>query len=54
MNWEDAVRFAAKTGAKHSVPVHFGMIDTLDPRCFSAENRVIPTAYKPVFEEEEK
>jgi L-ascorbate metabolism protein UlaG (beta-lactamase superfamily) len=54
MNAEDAVRFAMKTGAKYSVPVHFGMFDSLDPTVFLAENRVIPTVYEPVFKEEEK
>ena len=54
MNPEDAACFAARTGAKYSVPVHFGMFDTLDPTVFSLENRVIPSVYQPVFEEEEK
>lgn len=54
MNAEDAVRFAMKTGAKYSVPMHFGMFDSLDPTVFLAENRVIPTVYEPVFKEEEK
>ena len=53
MNPEDAASFAARTGARYSVPVHFGMFDRIDPAVFSAENRIIPTAYRPVFEEEE-
>ncbi len=54
MNPEDAVRFAARTKAKYSVPIHFGMFDQIDPTVFSAENRIIPTAYESVFKEEEE
>lgn len=46
MNMVDAALFAAETGAKFSVPVHFGMFDELDPMQFTAENRIIPEAYR--------
>ena len=49
MNCTDAAAFAARTGARYSVPVHFGMFDELDPTRFPAPNRVIPTAYQPIF-----
>ena len=52
MNPRDAAAFAAQTGAKYSIPIHFGMFDQIDPTVYPAENRVIPTAYKPVFKEE--
>lgn len=51
MNAADAAAFAARTGAKYSVPVHFGMFDELDPSIFALDNAVIPTAYQPVFPE---
>jgi len=54
MNPQDAAAFAARTGAKYSVPIHFGMFDEIDPAVYPAANRVIPTAYSPVFKEEQK
>lgn len=52
MNATDAAAFAAKTGAKHSVPIHFGLFDQLDPTIFKTDNAVIPTAYQLVFSED--
>lgn len=46
MNVTDAAEFARRTGAKHAVPLHFGMFDSLDPTTFPAENRVIPAPYE--------
>ena len=46
MNAVDAARFAKKVKAKHSVPIHFGMFDEVDPDIFKAENRVIPETYE--------
>jgi len=48
MNMQDAARFAAKTGAKKVVPIHFGLFDTLSPSDFACENAVIPTIYEEV------
>ncbi len=48
MNAEDAARFAADIGAKYAVPVHFGMLDELNPEIFKCENRVIPTIYQEI------
>lgn len=50
MGPEDAAAFAARTGAKYSVPIHFGMFDQIDPTVFPAANRVIPTAYGQVLQ----
>lgn len=54
MNPEDAGQFAERTGAIYSVPIHFGMFDSVDPAVFSAKNSVIPRAYAPVFEEDKE
>ena len=50
MNAIDAAAFAARTGAKYTVPIHWGLFDSLDPTCCPAPNRVIPTVYRPIFE----
>lgn len=48
MNATDAADFAKRSGAKYSVPLHFGMFDELSPEIFKAENRVIPEIYKEI------
>ncbi len=48
MNAEDAARFAEKTGARVAVPLHFGMLDEIDPTCFKSPNRVIPEIYREI------
>jgi L-ascorbate metabolism protein UlaG (beta-lactamase superfamily) len=48
MNASEASAFAKKVGAKHDVPLHFGMFDDLDGRVFESENRVIPELYKEI------
>ena len=48
MNMTDAARFASACGAKYAVPLHFGMFDSIDPNCFAAKNKVIPTVYKEI------
>lgn len=48
MNMEDAARFAARTGAKYAVPVHFGMFDEISPEKWEAENKVIPKIYEEI------
>lgn len=52
MNAVDAAAFAARTGAKYSVPCHFGMFDEIDPAVYPAQNRIIPTAYQEIFGED--
>lgn len=49
MNMEDASRFAARVGAKHTVPLHWGMFDQLDPRNFACSNAVIPSIYQEIL-----
>ena len=54
MNAADAADFARRTGAKCSVPVHYGMFDEIDPAVFSAENRILLKPYQRIRWEEEK
>lgn len=44
MNMEDAKHFAEKCGAKNSVPIHFGMFDSIVPEGFD----IIPKIYEEV------
>ena len=46
MNMTDAARFARLSGAACAVPVHWGMMDDIDPQAFEFENRYIPEVYK--------
>ena len=46
MNATDALRFASRTGARRSVPIHVGMFDELSPEIFEAENRLILEMYQ--------
>lgn len=52
MNIYDAKRFAEKIGAKHVVPVHYGMFDSIDPKDFDVPNKIIPQIYKVINLEE--
>ena len=47
MNMQDAARFAKDIGAKQAVPLHYGLLDDLDPGDFAFENKVILSAYVP-------
>ena len=48
MNMADAARFAKKTGAKHVVPIHYGMFDELDPNAFECDKKIIPTIWQEI------
>ena len=48
MNAVDAARFAAQTGAKYAVPLHFDLFDTIDPTIFVAQNRIIPQIWQDI------
>lgn len=49
MNMADAADFAQAVGALKTVPVHFGLFDSLDPAAdFDAANKIIPTIYKEI------
>lgn len=46
MNAVDAALFAQKCGAKLAVPLHWGMMDTLNPETFIFEPKHIPVLYR--------
>ena len=48
MNVTDAIHFAEMINAKHSVPLHFGLFDSLNPEEFTASNRVIPEFFREI------
>ena len=48
MNAVDATLFAGETGARYSVPVHFGMFDEGDGSAFKGKNRIIPKIYEEI------
>ena len=48
MNADDAARFALRVGAKHSVPLHTGLFDSINPETFAASNRVIPRFFREI------
>ena len=45
MNMTDAARFAKACRAKYTVPIHFGMFDSIDPKDFAADNKIILEVY---------
>ena len=49
MNMADASRFARRVNAKYTVPVHFGMFDTLTAENITLDNAVIPKLYENIF-----
>jgi len=49
MNVRDAERFAKRTGAEISVPLHVGMFDENTPDIFKLDNRVLPEIYKEII-----
>ena len=48
MNISDAERFAKKCGAKHVVPIHYGMFDELDASKFESEKKVLPKIWEEI------
>ena len=46
MNMDDALRFAKEIDALHTVPVHFGMFDDVNPKKFKFDGAVIPEIYR--------
>ena len=46
MNALDASRFADATGAKHAVPLHFGMFDEKTADGFCARGKTVPKIYE--------
>ena len=48
MNMTDADGFAKVTAARHVVPVHWGMFDSINPGEMKTENKIIPEIYKEI------
>ncbi len=48
MNAGDAADFAYEIGAKHAIPVHYGLFDSLDPRTFEFDDAMIFLPYRAV------
>ena len=47
MNMTDAARFAESCHAALAVPLHWGMMDALDPTAFAFEPKTVPIVYEP-------
>ena len=41
MNANDASDFAYEIDAKHAVPIHWGLVDDINPEAFDFEDRII-------------
>ena len=48
MNMKDAQAFAKRVNAKHTVPIHYGMFDTLTAENITLDNAVIPKLYESI------
>lgn len=48
MNMTDAARFAARTGAKKAVPLHWGLFDGLRGSDFNCPNCVVPRFFEEI------
>ena len=48
MNMVDAARFSKKICAQKTVPLHFGLFDSLDCSKFECKNKVIPEIFKEI------
>ncbi len=53
MDTEKASYFARRVNAKHTVPLKFGMFDTIDPSSLDADNLIVPVIYKIIPLDEE-
>lgn len=47
MNAKDAADFAYEIGAKNAIPMHYGLVDDVDPESFDFDDRIILTPYEP-------
>lgn len=47
MNAKDAADLAYEIGARHAVPLHYGLFDNIDPATFDFEDSVILLPYQP-------
>ena len=48
MNIREAQMFASRINAENTVPMHFGLFDSLNPGQFECPGRVIPEIYKEI------
>ena len=48
MNAKDAADFAYEIGAKCAVPIHYGLVDDVDPDDFDFDDRMIISPYETV------
>ena len=48
MNMADASRFAKRVNARYTVPVHFGLFDTLTAENITLDNAVIPKIFESI------
>ena len=48
MNMRDAARFSRRIGARAVVPLHWGLLDDLDPTEFACPGRIIPEIYREI------
>ncbi len=48
MNATDAAAFCRRLAPRAAVPLHFGLLDDIDPACFDFCGRVIPKIYEEV------
>ena len=49
MNERDAMRFAARVGARFTVPFHVGLLDDKTDAGFVCENKVSPKIYEEII-----
>ena len=48
MNATDAAAFSARVGAVHTVPIHFGLFDSMTGEELKCENSIIPKIYEEI------
>ena len=46
MNAKDAADFAYEIDAKHAIPIHWGLVDDVDPEAFDFEDKIILNSYE--------
>ena len=46
MNMADAARFASAAGARHAVPLHYGLLDEMTPDAFAFANKLVLTPFQ--------
>lgn len=49
MNMTDAKRFCERVGARYVVPLHCGLMDSIDMNTFEVESKVVPKFYEEII-----